>query len=159
VAGYAKQAAASPVMAELLMTLTRGPGDKGGRLVGSLLRSLDGVAAPMTPAEFDQASAGIFLMMAEEDHSAVQASIPAICAAAERYSQQLLLAPDSDEHVMLHEGAILLANKCGREWAAGHRLKLARGGVEPGAWISLVMERVSQRKARANKPRTATASN
>jgi hypothetical protein len=101
----------------------------------------------MTTTEFDQGAAPVLILATMSEDAAVRNFLPQICAAADRYSRQLISEPDSDQRIFLHEGAILLAIACNRSWGDSHRLALARNGLDPGTWVLLIQQRVLARRA------------
>ena len=145
--GYLRTVGSSSEVLSMMLESATEQDPSGRRFAGRLIRLLERVAPPMTTAEFDQAAAPVALLATMSDEAPVRNFLPQICAAGDRYSRRLISEPDSDQRIFLHEGAMLLAIACNRSWGDSHRLALARKGLDPGAWVLLIQERVSARLA------------
>ncbi|HEX8450375.1 MAG TPA: hypothetical protein VF652_12355 [Allosphingosinicella sp.] len=153
---YISRAGSPSLLLPLLIDSATEHDSSGRAMAAKLIRLMDKVAAPMTPQEFDQGIAPVALLMMDAGKFGAQRFRPQICAAADAYSRRLISEPGSDDRVFLHEGAMLLALACRRSWGDDHRLALARKGLDPGLWVTLIQKRAKRvNRERARSPTVA----
>jgi hypothetical protein len=122
-------------------------GDDPAPLAVALAKTLVPIGDSRSFAEMDQAVAPVILAIFRKDGTLTATQDDRICVAADRYSRDLMAVANTEGRIFQHESAILLSYLCRRNWGSKHALILARADLDPGIWLTILVERLRRTSA------------
>lgn len=96
--------------------------------------------------EFNQVIAAILTAASRYRDDMLSASaFGDICLSGDRFSSNLLRRSDPADRIILQNAAYLLGSACNGSWAERHRRVLLDDGVEPDAWVTFLLTKLTEK--------------
>jgi hypothetical protein len=102
---------------------------------------------PHSLNEFNQVIAAILTAASQYRDDMLSASaFGDICLSGDRFSSNLLRRSDPADRIILQNAAYLLGSACNGSWAERHRRVLLDDGMEPGAWVTFLLTKLTEKR-------------